>query len=94
MFKFNFFRTLFELKLVEAQPTADFYYVSVNAVPKSSTPNTSVKQFFLVQNRFEVKVTTIVSLENIQVGAADRDSTQPKLNKYGSFKNKIKNSNS
>lgn len=71
--------TTFELKLVDQAPSPDFYLVTVSAVPKSATPNANTKQFFLVQNTFEVKVTTQISLTDVNVGVSDRDQATPKL---------------
>lgn len=69
-------RTTHEVKLLEAsqQPTAGFYTLTVNLLLKPSD-----KQFFLVNNKVDVKVTTVASLVDVQLGVADRDQTAPKL---------------
>ncbi len=59
------------------QASPDFYYVNVKAVAKTS--GEKAPSFFLVESRFEVKVTTLVSLADVNVGAADRDQSNPKL---------------
>ena len=70
-------RTTFELKLVEQQvPKADFYTVNLAIVPKVAD-----KRFFLLQNDVEVKVTTVASVSDVELGVADRDQSTPKLTK-------------
>jgi oligosaccharyltransferase complex subunit delta (ribophorin II) len=71
----------FELKLIDAaqQPSAGFYTIVVTATPKG--PHVSDKRFFLVANSVEVKVTTQISIADLQLGVADRDQAAPKLTK-------------
>ena len=70
--------TSFELVLLEPNQvaTADFYVVTLIATPKSAD-----KRFFLLQNKLKVKIATVVSLVDVQVGVADRDQSNPKLSK-------------
>jgi oligosaccharyltransferase complex subunit delta (ribophorin II) len=51
--------------------------VVVTASPKDKT----VKRFFLLQNSVEVKVTTLATIVDLQLGIADRDQSAPKLTK-------------
>ena len=70
-------RTTFELKLVEQTvPKADFYTVNLAIVPKVAD-----KRFYLLQSDVEVKVTTVASVSDIEIGVADRDQSAPKLSK-------------
>jgi hypothetical protein len=71
------------LKLIEQQqPSPDFYFVNVKATPKASGDKAAAPvQFFLVESRFEVKVTTVIALADVNVGVADRDQSNPKLYK-------------
>lgn len=69
--------TTFELKLVEQQPSADFYTVVVSVTPKA--PANNDKRFFLVQNNVQVKATTVGSVGDVQIGVNDRDVSSPKL---------------
>lgn len=71
--------TTYELKLVEQQPAADFYTVVVSVSPKAPAQND--KRFFLVDNKVEVKVATVASVVEVQLGVADRDQSTPKLTK-------------
>lgn len=70
----------FELKLIEqTQPAPGFYVVAVNAVAKPASATVNAKIFFLVDNQFEVKVTTQVALSDVNIGVGDRDQSIPKL---------------
>lgn len=72
-------RTLFEVKLVEANAAAAltpaFYAVTVGLV-------NAPKQFFLAKSTVEVKVTTKVAVEEVQMGVSDVDTTNPKFERY------------
>jgi len=72
-------RTSFEIKLIEEsqQPAPEFYFVTIelNLRPEE-------KQFYLTQNKIEVKATTFVNLVDVQVGVSDRDTTTPVLTKF------------
>lgn len=70
--------TTYELKLVEQQPAADFYTVVVLVSPKPPAQND--KRFFLVDNKVQVKVSTVASISDVQIGVGDRDQGLPKLN--------------
>jgi len=67
-------RTTFDVKLLESnvQPAAGFYSLTVNLILKD-------KQYFLVQNKVDIKVATQASLVDVQLGVSDRDQTAPKL---------------
>jgi len=69
-------RTTFDVKLLEQnqQPAAGFYKVTVNLLLKAGE-----KQFFLVDNKVDVKVATTVSLVDVQLGVTDREQASPKL---------------
>ncbi|CAF0949106.1 unnamed protein product [Brachionus calyciflorus] len=69
--------TTYELKLVEQQPTADFYTVLVSVTPKA--PANNDKRFYLVDNKVLVKVSTVASVSDVQIGTGDRDQGLPKL---------------
>lgn len=69
--------TAYELKLVEKQPDADFYTVSVSVSPKA--PANNDKRFFLVIQSVLVKATTVMSVNDVQIGVGDRDQGLPKL---------------
>jgi oligosaccharyltransferase complex subunit delta (ribophorin II) len=73
----------FELKLIEGQQqaaaSAGFYTLALSASPKA--PANADKRFFLVVKTVEVKLTTQVSLVDLQIGVADRDTSAPKLTK-------------
>lgn len=69
--------TTYELKLVEQQPEADFYTVAVSVSPQA--PANNDKRFFLVVSSVLVKVTTVVSVSDLQIGVGDRDQGLPKL---------------
>ena len=70
--------TTYELKLVEQQPVADFYSVVVVVSPKP--PAQADKRFFLVNNKVDVKVSTVASVSDVQIGVGDRVQALPKLN--------------
>ncbi len=69
-------RTLFEVKLVDgnAQLVSGFYTVTIGL--------NGPKNFFLAKNSVEVKVTTTISVANIQMSVSDIDTTNPKFEKY------------
>lgn len=66
----------FDLRLVEPNQkvVTDFYLVTVTIQSKPAS-----KKYFLVQNKFEVKLTTQITVADVQVGVADRDHSAPKL---------------
>ena len=78
---FSFFRTTYELRLIEQsqQTSPDFYTVTVSATSKAAAANGNAKPFYLVHDRVEVKITTLISLTDVNVGIADRDQTNPRL---------------
>ncbi len=59
------------------QPAAGFYKLTINLLLKAGE-----KQFFLVDNKVDVKVVTTVSLVDVQLGVSDREQASPKLTKY------------
>jgi len=70
----------YEIKLIDSASqslAADFYQVVVSVTPKQA----GEKRFFLVQTSFEVKVATVISVTDVNVGVADRDQSTPKLAK-------------
>lgn len=71
-------RTSFSVKLVDGNQklSSGFYdvVVSLNAD----------KKFFLSKNSVEVKVTTKISVTDVNLGVSDRDTSQPKLSKFDS----------
>jgi len=71
-------RTTFDVKLLEPnqQPAAGFYKLTINLLLKAGE-----KQFFLVDNKVDVKVVTTVSLVDVQLGVSDREQASPKLTK-------------
>ena len=56
------------------QPAAGFYKVSVNLLLKAGE-----KQFFLVDNKVDVKVVTTANLVDVHLGVSDREQPSPKL---------------
>ena len=68
--------TSFEFALFEAgqQAPADFYVVTLSANAQPAD-----KRFFLLNNKFQVKVSNAISVVDVQVGVADRDQSTPKL---------------
>jgi hypothetical protein len=71
-------RTTFQLVLIEQnqQVVPEFYMVTVELNMKPEE-----KQFFLTQNKLEVKVTTVVEVVDVSLGVSDRDASNPTLNK-------------
>ncbi len=69
-------RTLFEVKLVDSNSklVPGFYTVTVGL--------NGPKNFFLTKKNVEVKVTTTVSVANVQMSVSDIDTTNPKFQKY------------
>ena len=67
--------TSYELKIVEQNQAADVYSVVVSAASKTAND----KRFFLVEKSVEVKITTSISVVDVQIGVADRDQSTPRL---------------
>ena len=68
-------RSTFDVKLVDANAklTPGFYAVTVGL--------NGPKNFFLVKNTVEIKVTTKVTVANVQMSVSDVDTTNPKFEK-------------
>ncbi|CAG5124850.1 unnamed protein product [Candidula unifasciata] len=62
-------KSLFELNFLEAKPAKGFYKLTINVVPKKADP----KLIGITGAEVEVKVTTKVSVENVEIGVADKD---------------------
>jgi len=73
-------KTAFESKLIGAEkPAAGFYTVKIGL--------SGDKRFFMTKDSVEVKVTTKVTVSDVQLAVADRDTSQPKFVKFeGSVK--------
>ncbi|BFZ21356.1 hypothetical protein BsWGS_24394 [Bradybaena similaris] len=62
-------KSLFELNFLEAKPAKGFYKLTINVVPKKA----DAKLIGITGAEVEVKVTTKVSVENVEIGVADKD---------------------
>ncbi|KAK7480622.1 hypothetical protein BaRGS_00028094 [Batillaria attramentaria] len=66
---FLLYRSLYELNLMEAKPARGFYRLTVSVAPKKADS----RLIGTAGAEVEVKVTTRVSVENVEIGVADRD---------------------
>jgi len=74
--------TAFEAKLIAGElPAAGFYTVKVGL--------NGDKKFFMAKDSFEVKVTTKITVSDVQMAIADRDTTQPKFEKFDGSAKKL-----
>lgn len=64
-------RTLFELNFMQAKPTRGFYKIVVSATPSEADG----RLLGLTGAEVQVKVTIQVSIENVEIGVADKDQT-------------------
>nr|KAG5694813.1 hypothetical protein BaRGS_019190 [Batillaria attramentaria] len=62
-------KSLYELNLMEAKPARGFYRLTVSVAPKKADS----RLIGTAGAEVEVKVTTRVSVENVEIGVADRD---------------------
>ncbi|KAK7467780.1 hypothetical protein BaRGS_00036968 [Batillaria attramentaria] len=62
-------KSLYELNLMEAKPARGFYRLTVSVAPKKADS----RLIGTTGAEVEVKVTTRVSVENVEIGVADRD---------------------
>lgn len=62
-------KSLYELNLMEAKPARGFYRLTVSVAPKKADS----RLIGTTAAEVEVKVTTRVSVENVEIGVADRD---------------------
>ncbi|XP_076083162.1 dolichyl-diphosphooligosaccharide--protein glycosyltransferase subunit 2-like isoform X1 [Mytilus galloprovincialis] len=63
--------SLYEINFMESKPAPGFYRLTISATPKKAD-----KRFLGTSGAFvEVKVTTQVSIENVEIGIADKDQT-------------------
>lgn len=69
-------RTTFEMNLVDGKSelTSGFYAVKVAL--------NAPKNYFLTKSSVQVKVTTKISVDNVQLGVSDIDTSIPKLKKF------------
>ncbi|XP_059158933.1 dolichyl-diphosphooligosaccharide--protein glycosyltransferase subunit 2-like isoform X2 [Physella acuta] len=62
-------KSLYELNFLEAKPAKGFYKLTISVVPKKS----DAKLIGTTGAELEVKVTTKVAIENVEIGVADKD---------------------
>lgn len=70
--------TAFELKLYDAKTSTQtgFFTITINVTPKVAD-----KRLLILNNKFEVKFQRDLEITELQIGAADREQSTPKLNK-------------
>ncbi|GAB1602914.1 dolichyl-diphosphooligosaccharide--protein glycosyltransferase subunit 2-like [Argonauta hians] len=80
--------SLYELDFLQNKPTRGFYKIVISAAP-----NKADKRFIgITGSEVQVKVTTHVSLENIEIGVADKDQTTATRTTKLQYPNKAANS--
>ncbi|XP_005100783.1 dolichyl-diphosphooligosaccharide--protein glycosyltransferase subunit 2 [Aplysia californica] len=64
-------KSLFELNFLNAKPAKGFYKLTINVAPKKA----DARLIGTSGAEVEVKVTTKISVENVEIGVADKDQT-------------------
>jgi len=64
-------KSMFELNLLDAKPAKGFYKLTINVAPKKADQ----RLIGTTGAEVEVKVTTKVSVENVEIGVADKDQS-------------------
>ncbi|XP_055871466.1 dolichyl-diphosphooligosaccharide--protein glycosyltransferase subunit 2-like isoform X1 [Biomphalaria glabrata] len=62
-------KSIFELNFLEAKPAKGFYKLTISVAPKKADP----RLIGTTGAEVEVKVTTKISIENVEIGVADKD---------------------